>query len=355
MYKDSRLSSRILIIKTSSLGDIIQSLGVVSAIRKWRPDAEIHWVADPAFTPLLEAYPLIDRVWPLPTKGMLGRLRALREGLTLLRRERFDLALDLQGNVKSGLITYAVRAAHKVGLGFRTAREWPAALFVDERIEVPRTLPIRQFYREMVRRALKGTGEAHGEGEIAFQTGSEERLRVLQLAASVGRRPLFLICPHSKWPNKQLPLDTWSQFLARVDAFFLFAWGSETERGEAEQLASRFPDRSALSDRFPVPVWHFLMSQVDGVIAVDSSALHLAAVAHVPTFSLFGPSRLSVFQPVGELHGGIEGTCPYGVAFEKTCPRLRTCPTGACLTRIAPEAIFERFVSWRQRAVDRRH
>jgi heptosyltransferase-1 len=85
------------------------------------------------------------------------------------------------------------------------------------------------------------------------------------------------------------------------------------------------------------------MDSVDLVVAMDSLPLHLAGTTKVKTFSVFGASLASKFKPAGKKHLTLQGHCPYGRVFEKRCPILRTCPTGACIRSLTGKAVFNAF------------
>jgi len=159
-----------------------------------------------------------------------------------------------------------------------------------------------------------------------------------------------MVCPGSKWQNKQTSSDTMKAFLLKIakefDSSFLLMWGSFQEKEYCQVLQAALPGRSLLIDKLPLPVWQNLMGQVDLLIAVDSSALHLSATTKTPSFSLFGPTSPTVFKPLGKSHFALQGPCPYKQAFIKQCPRLRTCPTGACIKNISADEMFEAFQGW---------
>ncbi len=127
--------------------------------------------------------------------------------------------------------------------------------------------------------------------------------------------------------------------------FFLILWGSPKEKEQAQAIANGFIGNSTLVDPLSLPALHLLMTHVDLVISMDSLPLHLAAVAGTPTYSLFGPSLAQKYAPQGDKHHALQGSCPYGTTFEKRCPKLRTCPTGACL-HLSPEHLAMRTTIW---------
>jgi heptosyltransferase-1 len=177
----------------------------------------------------------------------------------------------------------------------------------------------------------------------------EEQLRPLldQLEQMEGLK--ILVCPGSNWPNKQLSCHTLQTFLQEFSnackTHFLLVWGSESEKKLVEELFSHFPDCSQVVDRLSLPVLQNLMGHVDLVLSMDSLPLHLAGTTKTPTYSFFGPSLAEKFQPMGDQHHAVQGSCPYGQTFEKRCRVLRTCQTGACMKQMDGSKLFDDFRS----------
>jgi len=138
---------KIAIIKLSALGDVIHALPVARALRRARPDAELTWIVEAREYALLRDHPDLDRVIPVNTRlwrrliwrpsgarevwGKLGRLR------TRMRGARFDVALDLQGLVKSGLLTAYTGAGLRIGFSASHCRERLNALFTNRHVTPP--------------------------------------------------------------------------------------------------------------------------------------------------------------------------------------------------------------------------
>jgi heptosyltransferase-1 len=155
----------------------------------------------------------------------------------------------------------------------------------------------------------------------------------------------LMVCFGSKWPNKRLDSGTLAALLKKIAAdcapFFLFIYGDEEEKKCAEWLASNFQGQSRVVGELSLPLWQVLMWEMEGVIAVDSAALHLCGTTETPSWSVFGPSLATSYKPLGEHHAALQGTCPYGKPFFQRCPALRTCATGedfvACRSRCGLE------------------
>lgn len=343
---------RILIVKTSSLGDAIHIFPVIDYLRRVYPKAVLDWVVEEPLLDLVRSHPCVDRVIPIDTRGFRKGIRKRASWkriwgtLCELRREHYDLVFDLQGNIKSSFVTGIVRSKCKVGFGRRTVSEWPNLLVTRHRYDPPAGLNARDEYLYVVKQHV-GIAEQPTENPVRLQVGSQDEELVRHL---IGREGIQVaVCPGSAWTNKRLTEGALKDFLdrmhVRLHPHFLWIWGSKEERGLAEELRQRFPESSVVVPKLSLPVLQRLMWQVDLVVAMDSLALHLAGTTATPTFSVFGPSSPEKFKPMGS-HHHVQGKCPYGQTFSRRCTRLRTCPTGACIRHLTGEVCFDTFISW---------
>lgn len=343
MYKDCPFPATILIVKTSSLGDIIQTFSVLEDLKSRFPSVAIDWAVEASFSSIVSVHPLVRRCISLDIKGKKNWWQGLKE----LRREPYDLIFDFQGNCKSGAITWLARGKVKVGYGRKTVREWPNVLATHVRFEVPKQQNIRQFYLGLIEGYFK-TPSAKVLGGVRFAIEAKEREKVESVLHRFAPHCRIMACPGSKWTNKQLSRETWIGFLQKIEqaygASFYLIWGEESEKAFCEGLAHSLK-QALVVDRLPLPTWQNLMSEMDLILAVDSSALHLSGTTSTPSFSIFGPTSPTVFKPLGNRHFAIQGPCPYGRTFEKQCPILRTCSTGACIKGLSVEELFVTFQS----------
>lgn len=323
---------KILIVKTSSLGDIIQTLPVLAFLKKRFPKSEIDWVAEKPFCEILDAHPHLSSVIPVEIrtwkKHLLKSCPAMRLAIQSLRRKKYDLLFDLQGNIKSALITCMARAREKIGTTFASAPEWPNALFLTKRYPMNKEDPISLQYLSIPQRHF-GLKPHPVLKPLSLPITPEETAWV---ASTLKKKRRMMVCLGSHWENKKLSLPTWIELLKKEkEAHLYLVWGNEREKQEALSLQAQFPDRSTLLPRMRLPLWQHFMSHMDAIFTVDSSALHLAATTSVPTYSFFGPSKASIYKPPLPHHRAFQAPCPYGKTFTKRCPALRTCKTGACL------------------------
>lgn len=344
-----------LIVKTSSLGDIIQTFPVLEYLKKKFPNAQIDWVVEESCADLLKTHPLVNKTICINTR--LWRksffdsenLKKIRLVKNEIRKEKYDYVFDLQSNMKSSLITLSARSNIKVGFGFRTAHEWPSAFFTNRRYNPPKNVNIRDDYLHIVQSCFQETSPLESSG-IQLKISSEQKHLItnMLLKPELQQAKKVMVCPGSAWKNKQLTEDALTSFLRSVQkqlsCGFIFVWGSQEECSLAQRLHQQFPEYSHVAARLPLPVLQNLMARLDLVITMDSLPLHLAGTAGTSTFSIFGASLASKYKPVGAKHQTLQGLCPYGRTFVKRCPILRTCETGACIRGLSGDDVFKAFL-----------
>lgn len=336
--------ARFLIIKTSSLGDIIQSWGVLDWIRKVHPQAEIHWVVEERCAALVQSHPLIGRAIVFDFRKR-GFWRGLFDCIKVLRREKYDAVFDLQGNCKSGLLALLSRGNVKVGWGRRSVREWPNLLATRVRFEADPGANIRAQYLSLFQNYFDHRADVSESG-VVLQISEKEERQLQALLRGSGR---FMVCPGSRWANKQLNPEALREFIQKIESRWhpdwVFVFGSDREKKAGLALTEGL-ERCQVLGPMRLPLWQNLMRHMDLVIAMDSAALHLAGSAGAPTFSVFGPTLASIYKPPGDLHYAMQGGCPYDVSFKKVCPQLRTCKTGACMHQISGKTLWDAFAAW---------
>jgi len=350
------ISPSILLVKTSAIGDVIQTFPVLEYLRQKYPEAQIDWVVEQASAPLLRAHPQISHVIEMHTRAWRRDLFSAKtrnecaNWIKRLRTTSYDLLFDLQGNTKSALVTKLAKAKEKVGFDWRGVREKTNLLATTKRLSLPPSLDVRSKYLRLVQQYFTDESSFVYRG-IGLQISVEERNRLEQILSSV-KHPSLMVCFGSKWKNKRLEEKRLLSLLQRISteyaSSFLFIFGDLEEKQTAEKLAATFGNQALAVGDLSLPLWQVLMGEVDGVIAVDSAALHLCGTTGTPSFSVFGPSLASSYKPLGEHHVALQGTCPYGRSFAVRCPALRTCPTGACMHHFPEEELFSAFQKWFQ-------
>lgn len=347
----------ILIVKMSSLGDLIHAFPVLQYLKQIYPYAEIDWAVEKPFSELVRAHPLVSNALSVETKKWRSQLmkkstwNEMAQFRRLLRKKKYDLVLDLQGNIKSALVTAFARSPLKAGFGYETVPEWPNILTTHKRFDPPQGRNIREDYLFLAQSAVEDFTPVE-EGGIQLKLTDEQSQQLKRVLEAIQKQDglKVMVCPGSNWTNKQLSQETLRSFLKcfaeKLNPHFLFLWGHKGEKEFADELARSFPQKSTVVDKVSLPTLQNLMVSVDLVVAMDSLPLHLAGTTATPSYSIFGASSSHKYKPVGSSHEAYQGSCPYGQTFTKRCERLRTCKTGACVKDLEGSQLFDHFYAW---------
>jgi heptosyltransferase-1 len=302
---------RVLVIKPSSLGDIIHAAGAVRAIASARPDVSVTWVANEEYAEFVRRFPGVSDVLAFPRRRMSWRrfpscipptlrfLRSLRDG--------FDLAVDLQGLQRSAFFARVSGAQERFGP--RSAREF-GWIHYNRRVDVPASIVhaidrvnaiARAVLRESRVLGLETPGSRVGNArndDIEFdprlEVGPEARE---SLAAHVdpARGDILAICPGTRWESKDWPRERWVRLLRLL----------RERRPELHPVLIGAPSERlanvAIVDSACVPVTDLtgsvdlwttaaLLERAACAVTLDSAPLHLAIAVGTPTVSLFGPT-----------------------------------------------------------------
>jgi lipopolysaccharide heptosyltransferase I len=273
--------TRILIVRMSALGDIVHALPVLSAIRQARPDVEIDWLADRKYAGILEFVSgLAERI--------IGR-PGLSKAVTRLREREYDVAVDLQGLLKSAAMARLSGAARVVGFEQTALREGAAAWFYSETAAVPAQAHVIQ--KNLAVLPLLGI-DVPASPEFPFVVPASRVADTLQ-ATHAGSRGLALINPGAAWPNKRWAPDRFgavAKYLRDRHALgSVVLWGGDEAPladavvAASDGAASRAPETS-LGDVLA------LSSRATLMLSGDTGPVHIAAAMKTPIVGLYGPT-----------------------------------------------------------------
>lgn len=347
-------SFSILLVKTSSIGDVIQTLPTLQYLRARFPEATIDWVVEESNSSLLSASSLLSHIITIDTKAWrssLGAWKTFFSTLKNLRSKKYDLLFDLQGNAKSACVTFLARAKEKIGFDSTHVQEKINLLVTTRKISLAKTLNAQMKYLQLIQRYFNDDAIFLPQSIPMNLTFLEKsRLETLLANRSLKVPMRLMIAAHSRWPNKEIQVETLCSLLTHISnqysVCFLFVYHTESEKQQADYMIQRFKSQSLSIGELSLPLWQTLMSQMDGVICVDSAALHLCATTNTPSFSIFGPSLAECYRPVGLQHFSVQGSCPYKVQFWSRCPLLRKCATGACLKNLDTHRLIKACSDW---------
>ena len=304
---------RILLVKTSSLGDVVHNLPVASDIGAAIPEVEIDWVVEEAYAPIPALHPRVTRVIPVAVRRWRRNLLERRTRAELksfaheLRARRYDAIIDTQGLFKSALIA---RAAHGpcYGMDWRSAGE-PLAIFYDRAFDIPREQNAVERNRALAARALRYTCPAAVRYELTPARVPHER------QAS----PDYAVLIHATSARRKLwPEERWialGKVLAGRGTAAVLPWGTEEERRRSERIAAAVP--GAISPaRSPLDRVAQLLAGSRCTVGVDTGLTHLAGALGVPTVGVYSatdPAATGLYGCARALNVGGIGAAP-GVA-----------------------------------------
>ncbi len=270
---------RVLLIKMSSLGDVVHALPAVTdaAARGIRFD----WVVEEAFASIPRAHPAVETVLPIAWRRWrrnLGRDGAeLGAFLSTLRRESYDLVLDAQGLLKSAVVTGFSRAPVRAGFNFTSAREPLAALAVDRRVTVPVGGHAVTRLRSLFARAL-GYDEPTSPADFGLRPATDIRSREC------------LLLHGTTWASKHWPESMWRRLAADLvdDGWQVsLTWGNEEEQDRAGRIARGLASVTVL-DGLSLAELGERIGRAGLVVGVDSGLTHLAGAMNRPTVVVYG-------------------------------------------------------------------
>lgn len=276
---------KVLLIKTSSLGDVVHNLPVATDIRSRFPDARIDWVVEETYAPLVALHPAVANVIPVAirrwrrsllrasTWSEIGDLRRR------FRKEQYDAVIDTQGLVKSALLARAARG-RRHGFDASSAREGLAARFYDVKHPIP-----RGQHAVIRNRALVAAALGYRADGVA-----DYGIRVSAPALAAGEVVPYCVLLHGTSRDDKLwPIERWVRLGRELEARGLrcsLPSGSAAERRRSEEIAAALgnPLVPALA---PLAGMAQLLARAAAVIGVDTGLTHLAAALGVPVVALY--------------------------------------------------------------------
>ncbi len=274
----------VLVVRPSSLGDIVYALAIASDIRRAHPGVVVDWVSEPGFAPLVALCPDVARVvsfglrrWrraPLAraTWRDVGRFR------DELRRKRYTAILDLQEQVKGALIARFARGTRH-GFDYSSIREPVAALFDDVRHRVPRQLHFLERCRRLAAAALG----------YRVDTPPRWNLRPPSVAPAIPAQRYAVLLHGTSRDDKLWPEAHWrhvEQAVADAGLAIVLPWGSPAEEARSRRLAHRFA-HAVVPPWLALPDAAALLANAELAIGVDTGFTHLAAALGTPTIAIF--------------------------------------------------------------------
>lgn len=289
---------RVLIVKTSSLGDVIHTLPALTDAANALPAVKFDWAIEEAFAEIPSWHPAVDRVIPVALRRWRrSPLQSFgspewKRCKQALRKYHYDAVIDAQGLLKSAWLSRFVKAP-RYGMDRESAREGLASLFYHHKLSVPRDMHAVERTRLLFSLALKyPLPESRGDYGVRAN-----------LCRPADELPPGLLFFHGTARAEKLwPEDYWvtlGEHAAGAGLRVWLPWGDEVEQARAERIAAQL-DNAQVLPRLDLRGLASMLLQVRTAVAVDTGLGHLSAALDVPTVSLYGPTKASLVGAYGD-------------------------------------------------------
>ncbi|MEW6676312.1 MAG: glycosyltransferase family 9 protein [Pseudomonadota bacterium] len=289
---------RILIIRASAIGDVVFAAPMAEALRRTYPGAHIAWLVEPGIHELLLADPCVDEIiiWPkgewrtLWRERHFGRLAARVAAFAKrLKAARFDLVLDLQGLLKSGLLTWMTRAPRRVGLGSREGSQWLMTQVIPIGGQLER---ISSEYLHCAEQLGLSCGDFRPRMSVSPEADAQARALLAERGLEPGR--YAVLAPFTTRPQKHWFVDAWQALAPALrDRFGLVPviLGGPADRDPAEVICAGSAGIVSLAGETRLPQAAALVQHAGLLVGVDTGLTHMGIALNTPTVALFGSTR----------------------------------------------------------------
>ena len=278
---------KIAIVKLSALGDIVHAMVVLQFIKKFNKEISIDWIVEDSYKDLLKSNPHINKVYLINIKHAKKKkslLALIKEFKKVLKLPNYDLVIDMQGLIKSALISKLIPSKQTLGFDKFSSREGLSALFYNKTFNYGYDKNVIERNISLIEFAL---GLDLNKLEIInkepFLFYSQEYL-IMGLSH---KKKNILIIPGASHQSKRYPISNFSQIINLIDANFFIIWGDTNEKILAEKIRAISPSVN-ICDKLSIDSLISVISQMSLVIGPDTGPTHMAWALNIPSITLFG-------------------------------------------------------------------
>lgn len=331
-------ATRIALIKPSALGDIVHSLPVLTALRHRFPAAHITWVVNRSYEPLLAGHADLTDTLPFDRgafKGMRGSLSAAWSFASELRRRRFDLVIDMQGLLRSGLMTWTCGSPRRVG--FASAREGSRYAYTHKLKGAGRDAGHAVDRMWTVAEAF-GVGHLPKVFRVPLQTAEVDAARE---AIATLPRPVVAVAVGAKWLTKRWPVAHFAEALNRAHSHFgasaVFV-GAPDDAPLAKQVIAGLRGPSLdLTGKTSLPRLSAVLSCADAMLGNDTGPLHLADALGTPCVAPYLCTQVKLHGPYSHAARCVETSVACAGSYVKKCNKL------ICMPELTADRLWPKF------------
>ena len=345
--------TRLLIVRLSAFGDCLHAVPTLVALRRHFPGAEIGWAIEDLGYSLLKNHPLIDRFHVFPRRAFkrkegtfIERMRALRTFRSELSAAKYEVAVDLQGLTKSGLVSWWSGAKHRIGFKGEDSREFNI-VFSNDRVTPPAEA-VHVVEKNLA--LLKPLGVSLPDKPEWIMPSYQAEIEALRpFLAQCGlmngndkAAKFAIVNPGATWVTKRWPVESFGAvargLIERHKLPVVVTWAGGDEQRAAEKIASLAGKGVFVAPATDLRQLAALTSQAVLFVGNDSGPVHLAVAMGVPSVAIFGASDPFRNGPFGSRHRILTGGVDCHPCWKTKCERPNQ--DRACLTLVQPDAVL---------------
>ena len=338
----------ILMVKLSAIGDVIHTLPALNAIKSHFPDAHITWLVEEGAASLVEGHEALDRVLVSKRKRWMRGLRSssffstiseIYRFIKALRDTYYDMILDFQALLKSGVLIALARGQRKIGFGKGLEHMEHSYIFLNERIPAV-DMEIHALSRGMM--FIEALGIPSNTVEYKLPVSSHDHEKVDDLMRTyglLGAKILIAINPVAKWETKLWANKKFSQLadmlIHRYDAKIVFTGGHDDRSTIQDIMAAMKGHAVNLAGHTTLKMLAALYEKMVFAVSTDTGPMHMAAAVGTPVVALFGPTAPWRTGPFGTGHQIVRGGPECSPCFK------RECKTIDCMEQISVQQVID--------------
>ncbi|GAA7410571.1 lipopolysaccharide heptosyltransferase I [Helicobacter pylori] len=302
---------KIAIVRLSALGDIIVSAVFLSVIKERFINAQIEWFVDERFSAILEHSPYIDKLHPIALKSTLTTFNPLKifKLFKSLRAYEYDIIIDMQGLIKSALITQMLKAPKKVGFDYASAREGLSAFFYSQKVSIAYNEPVLKRNFTLLSYALnlpkKEISESLSSRSKVFSYQDSPKINALNL--NQNKSKILFVLETSKI-NKTYPIERFKELaLALENVQISLLWHADEKKAATLYDALKNQRDVLLLPKLTLNEVKALLFKMDLIIGGDTGITHLAWALQKPSITLYGNTPMERFKLESPINVSLTG------------------------------------------------
>jgi len=339
---------KILIVRLSAIGDVIHSLPVLNALKRKFPDADISWVVEDKAADILLNNPLVDKVFIIPKKRWknegfsFSNAKEFIDIIGLIRKEKFDIAIDLQELFKSGIITYLSGAKRRIA--HAKTREF-AEIFINEKLQAHDIFDPNKMIIERYLEPAKYLGAPVDEIKFSLPPVKiETKAYIDSLLQDIdSSKPVIVFSPATIWPTKHWLESYWSELLKKLSSNnnIIFI-GSDNDNALINRITAQADTQNFLSVAGKTTLLDLIeiFNRTDILVTPDTGPAHIANATGRPVIiSIFGSTSHKRSSPYGDKHIAFSAELSCQPCFKRKCSKKYS--SMECMKEITPDKVFE--------------